>query len=234
MANQNQDKDRILDKIKKCLNLSKSSEPAEAAAALRQAQKLMEMHNISEVELKLIDVGEADVKSRVSVSNVKDWEVRLVRTIADAFHCEIIWHPSRSWHRDVYGSYGLIGLKHQAQIAQYTADVMLRKLFKARGEFTRRLPAQMSREGKIFQADGFCHGWVDSVTKTIQKFAMPAETEELITEFKLVNYPDLKDKHSQKRDGSSFGRLAGRVAGEDESIHRPVNEEQLKRIGGPQ
>lgn len=35
---------RILERIKKCLALSQSSEPHEAAAALRQAQKLMEMH----------------------------------------------------------------------------------------------------------------------------------------------------------------------------------------------
>lgn len=45
------DKSKALDKIKKCLALSKSSNPHEAAAALRQAQKLMHAHDITEREL---------------------------------------------------------------------------------------------------------------------------------------------------------------------------------------
>ena len=39
--------DKILDKIKKCLVLASSANEHEAAAALRQAQKLMEAHGIS-------------------------------------------------------------------------------------------------------------------------------------------------------------------------------------------
>lgn len=54
---------RIIDKIHKCLALGKSSNEHEAAAAMRQAQKLMEMHDISEreVELSVIVQGEGIV-----------------------------------------------------------------------------------------------------------------------------------------------------------------------------
>jgi hypothetical protein len=41
------DREKLMDKIQKCLRLAKSSEPAEAAAALRQAQKMMAANNIT-------------------------------------------------------------------------------------------------------------------------------------------------------------------------------------------
>lgn len=48
------DRAKLLSRIQKCLNLSKSSEPHEAAAALRQAQKMMEVFGVTERELGAI------------------------------------------------------------------------------------------------------------------------------------------------------------------------------------
>ena len=55
--------EKIIDKIKKCLALSNSDNPHEAAAALRQAQKLMEMHNLTELDISLSDVQECSAKA---------------------------------------------------------------------------------------------------------------------------------------------------------------------------
>ena len=52
------DHDKILDKIKKCLALSSSSNEHEAAIALRQAQKLMELHGISDIDVKAAQAQE--------------------------------------------------------------------------------------------------------------------------------------------------------------------------------
>ena len=59
----NMDKDDILRKIEKCLALAKSSEPAEAAAALRQAQALMREHGVSQLEAQAIGARECSVKA---------------------------------------------------------------------------------------------------------------------------------------------------------------------------
>ena len=48
--------EKVLEKIKKCLRLAKSSNPHEAAAAMRQAQKLMEKYNLTERDVDLTDV----------------------------------------------------------------------------------------------------------------------------------------------------------------------------------
>lgn len=56
-------RDEALQKIKKCLALAASPEQHEAAAAMRQAQKLMQQFGLSEVDVSLADVSEAGQKA---------------------------------------------------------------------------------------------------------------------------------------------------------------------------
>lgn len=221
---------RVLDKIKKCLALSQSSEPAEAAAALRQAQKLMAIHGVSQADLGRADLGQADVKSKVSVSRLKDWELRLIQLIARAFGCKLLWLRSSSYSTDVYGRYTLIGLKAQVQLAQYTCEVLQRRLLKARNNFVQTLPAYYYRRDKTRQADGFCHGWVDAISRTVHDFALPEATQQLI-EAELASQTTGEAK-VQERPGMAAGYEAGREQGADESIHSPVaNRDPVLALG---
>ena len=52
------DRDKILDKIKKCLALSASSNEHEAEAALRQARKMMETHGITDLDIQAAEAEE--------------------------------------------------------------------------------------------------------------------------------------------------------------------------------
>jgi hypothetical protein len=226
----NMDRDRILDKIKKCLALSQSSEPAEAASALRQAQKMMELHGISQADVGRAQLGSAQVKSKASVSRIKDWELSLLSMTAKAFGCRLMWTNSSSYAKDVFGTYTLIGLKHQVELAQYTCHVMQRKLIKARQQFVAELP-ERGREYKTRQADGFCHGWIQAVAKTVHDFALPDEAKQLI-EDELARLAPLKAKVKERAIGAE-GFYAGREAGSGESIHRPLNErDPVLQIGG--
>lgn len=212
--------DRILDKIKKCLALSKSSEPEEAAAAMRQAQKLMGKYGISLGKVQASEIGEAKVKSKASVSRVKDWEFALITVVAKAFGCRLMWTSSLSYNKDVFGKFTLVGLKSQVELAQYTCEVMQRKLMKARAEFVSSLYGD--RQYKIREADGFCHGWVTTIGKTVIEFAHGAETLQFIH-----NYIDSKTSgtaKTQRREAGSLGYSAGKIAASGESIHRPMNE----------
>ena len=51
------DRDKIIAKVK-CLALAKSSNEHEAANALRQAQKLMQAHGISDLDVEHVDIQE--------------------------------------------------------------------------------------------------------------------------------------------------------------------------------
>lgn len=216
------DQDRILDKIKKCLALSQSSEPHEAAAAMRQAQKLMELHGISSADLTRAEFSESELRSAVSVSRVKDWELRLLNTVARAFGCRLMWRKSSSYAANVYGRYIIFGLKTQVELAHYTAAVMQRKLVKARAQFA-AAHKYHERSETTRQADSFCHGWVEAVGKTVHDFAMPDDLrKELDTEYSNR----CKGKPAKQRRVGQLGAgyHAGVDAGKGESLHRPLNE----------
>lgn len=216
--------DRIIDKIKKCLALAQSSNPNEAAVAMNQAQKLMQLHGITMKHVDRSSIGSAHVQS-YSVSKIKDWELRLMTMIAGAFGCKIMW--LRGFSGVAFGRYELIGLKSQIEIAQYTCEVMQRKLLKARGEYVNSL--YTSRGAKTKAADAFCHGWVTAVSKTVSKFANPEGVDELINET-LQDMTNGNKADVQERKGDRASLMAGLAAGAGESIHRPMNtrEEQLK------
>src|SRR3546814_513266 len=93
----NEQRERIIAKIKKCLALSASPEPAEAAAAMRQAQKLMEKYNIDMATVERPEIFEARVHSKMSVSTPKRWEVALVAGICRAFGCRFYFMPGNSY-----------------------------------------------------------------------------------------------------------------------------------------
>lgn len=222
--------ERILGKIKKCLALSNSSEPNEAAAALRQAQKMMALHNVTQVNLKLFDLDDLELKSKASVSRIKDWELALINLIAKSFGCQLYWSKSFSHADDVFGSYRLVGLKSQVQIAHYTASVMQRKIITARIQFVRELPSHYSRARKIAEANGFCFGWVEAVSKTVAEFALNEEMKNLIKQ-KIRESTNGKLATVKRSDLGRDGLERGYKAGLGESIHRPMGEATHLKLG---
>ena len=78
-------RDQALSKIKKCLALAQSGNAHEAAAGMRQAQKLMAEHELGELDVTLSQVGEGKTDVRSSYKNL--WEVQLVNLVAESFGC---------------------------------------------------------------------------------------------------------------------------------------------------
>lgn len=217
------DQDRIIDKIKKCLALGQSSNAGEAANALRQAQKLMEMHGITEAKLGQSEIGEAKVKSAASVSRAKDWELRLFNIVAKAFGCRLMFRKSHSHSQDVFATYILLGLKSQVEVAEYTTVVLQRRLMKARAEFVQTLGGD--RGYKTRQADGFCHDWVrhvQAIEETGHEFALTDEQKALI-EAAYKDRTNGRTAKAQHRNIGEAGLQAGYQAGKNESLHRPVH-----------
>lgn len=81
--------DRIIDKVKKCIALSKSDNPHEAAAALRQAQALMRKHGIDEAGIAASEISAADVEHKSgNTARPPAWETMLMMLIGTAFGCK--------------------------------------------------------------------------------------------------------------------------------------------------
>jgi hypothetical protein len=108
-------------------------------------------------------------------------------------------------------------------LAQYTAEVLLRKLVKARAAFLATALPCTDRAVKTKEGDGFCHGWVTGVAKTVQAFALTPELRQFILD-ETERLASGGSSEAQRRGkGATFGSRVGYDVGSKESIQRPVS-----------
>ncbi|TXT37402.1 MAG: putative phage associated protein [Comamonadaceae bacterium] len=194
-------RDEALAKIKKCLALAKSPNPHEAAAAMRQAQALMTMHNIDDQDVSMADVAESKVYTKNDV-NVK-WLVNLIAMVADAFGCRryidngFSIQASGQWvrHRSVV----FVGVGSAASVAAYAYDVLYRQCAQARLEHIRQQPKNCKRMTKIARGDQFALGWVWGVQDLLDKFVSSDRNQELLLSYMSAKHPDLKNVKAKDR-----------------------------------
>jgi hypothetical protein len=158
---------RVLDKIKKCLALTASSSPGEAASAMARAQELMARYNVSEAALEEPTVGAVErgeqVRSVATATRVKGWELALFRAVGTVFGCEVLFRGAYP-----YGYYLFVGFKEETEVARYTVVVLQRQLSRARATFTRDLDPLLDRRTKTGLVDGYCAGWVRGASERVK------------------------------------------------------------------
>ncbi len=231
---------KILSKIKKCLALSSSSNPNEAAVALKQAHALMEKYGISTEQIQMADIGEAAVRSKTMARDKPaHWEMRLAAVVGLAFGCEILVErnvtSSDALKKHLNnGAYVYVGLKHQAEVASYTAAVLIRRCKAARQKWISDNLSDLNVKGvkgvkaKITRmGDMFAQGWVESIRRLVNEFANPPEVSSAIRgyiEAKNVRGP----APARGAPSGDIGRaekaaiLMGADAAAGESLHRPM------------
>ncbi len=227
------DKNKIFDKIKKCLALSKSSNQHEAQAALRQAQKLMEAHNISESALLASSVGSSFTRAKAKATPPR-WESSLAGVVAKAFGCDSFFSPTPH-----YGSYWVfVGIKPSPEIAEYAMEVLMRQITRDRKAYIDTIHGNTKRSRKTELADMFCMGWVRSAYEQIHVMARTKEQEDALKAYyDARNNPN--DSVFEARDRSSGKKLSsndiqafhgGQEAGKSVRLNHGVNgkEEQLR------
>ena len=165
--------EKIFDKIKKCLELSKSSNENEAAVALAQARKLMDLHQIT-----MDDIDLAAVKRKRESSTAQErppiWETNLAYNIATIFGCCSTFGNGR---------YSFVGLHGAPSVAAYAFSVLLRQILKKRHEYIRTLDKRLKRTTKTRKADAYCIGWVLTATKKVKEKELTQEEEALIEKY---------------------------------------------------
>lgn len=232
-----EDKSKILDKIKKCMALSSSSNEHEAAAALRQARKLMEANGISDLDVKAHEVSEQKARSGAS-QQPANWESCLSGKIARTFGCRVIFATQWSgWHGSGYWKF--IGCGSAPEIAQYAFTVLLRQIKRARADHIKSALKRCKTATKTRRADLFCEGWVQSVAGLVDAFAGDERTEESISSFMEIRYPDLVKLDSRDRNAGRNLRNheltdfdAGALLGRNTQLNRGVGGEENLKLGG--
>lgn len=214
--------DRILDKIKKCLALAKSSSGNEAATALRQAQILMEKHGVNQSAIDLSDVNSHFSDAGKSQKPPRYHHI-LVSTVAYAFAVKPIYHPSYKG-TDIE----FIGFDSQPEIATYCYEVLYRQLIKDRKNYMETL-ARYKRANKIRKADLFAEAWVSAVYAKVMKFALTDKQEELVDQYIKLQHgktEELKGKEHKIKKEDHSARIEGRLAGHSANLHNGMNGDQ--------
>lgn len=214
-------------KIEKCLALSKSSNEHEAAAALRQANKLMAAYNITPEALQASTIGAAQAKTD-SWTRPPAWEMQLLRTINKAFACQAVLNMGCGvFKRLTLITY--IGVKHQAELAAYTHEVIRRQVVNARSKFVAELGG--TRGQKMAAGETFCQAYVESINAQIVALANTPEQDAAITDRKqqlLGNSGNTYKAAQRGWDGAAHA--AGSAAAKGASLHRPMHGKQALRL----
>ncbi|MFJ4055951.1 DUF2786 domain-containing protein [Pseudomonas sp. NPDC089743] len=171
--------EQVLRKIKRCLALSRSANENEAATALRQAQALMRKHRLTEMDVRLSDVGE--VESTVSRYVRRPvWDRDLASYVADVFGCQSLRYRHYDWTRGrLVERATFVGITPAQHIAVYAYEVLLAKVTAARKEYASGVRSGRFRSPYTAEtaADHFAVAWVWGVQSRLRALVPQGEDE---------------------------------------------------------
>lgn len=217
------DREKALARIKKCLALSKSPNEHEAAAALRQAQKLMEAHGILDHE-----VDESAVTSDFVDHDDYEYAVRkpliltsIARLMRRAFAVESVWERSPTdKHRVRY-----FGQQANIMLATHSHTVVYRAVSAAWRAYLKENPGLKGRRNA---RASFVYGWCNVVIDKVAAISPDPDVKDRIERKKLEHYGwgGLVDVTGGTK--SIYGRVVddGSAAGRDFNINRPVGSDR--------
>lgn len=165
--------ERATRKIKHCLALSSSANEHEAAAAMRQAKKLMDKYRLTETDIQLSDVGQS--YGKVERVKLKRWERELGAMVATTFSCQSF--TETQWNREKLCRTArtmFVGVAPAPEIARYAYDALHAKATYARREYAGRLKAAGVRNANT-RGDHFALAWVYGVSDKLRALVPTGE-----------------------------------------------------------
>lgn len=223
-------KEKIIDKIKKCLALGKSNNAHEAAAALRQAQKLMEKHGLSEEDLEKSGYGHEAVECPIQ-ANKKAIPIhlsRMVNLLMKAFQVKAVIERNVRVS-DVSYRVRYFGPTHRVQMVGYAHVVIYRAMESA---WRQALADDPSWRGVRGARLSFMVGWLQEISSKVEAIGWPAGEEEKTDVVKAEFYgKELVTGKSRSATLTSDLYDNGRNAAANFNINRPMSGTSQKMIG---
>lgn len=221
---------KIIDKICKCLRLSESGNPNEAALALRQANRLMEIHGITDSQIMAADVAESATQAGQRYSP-PFWALALAKLVADAFQCRNL--ISRKYGRAP--EFRFIGLGFKAEVATYSYTVLYRYLQRAIEEFELGVMQadshghsnQDSRDEaeKQRRTEVFAQAWLFRVGRTVSEFVGDKAEKALIDDYIQEKYgetTELSGEATTTQEADYGDIISGMQAANEVELYRSV------------
>ena len=211
------ERDRILARIRACLRLADSPEPHEAAAALRQAQKLMRRHGLTREEAEL---SHASTGAGSRALTPRAWVATLITLVGRAFAVHPVYLPVHGGGARVE----FIGRGVAAKVAVYAYEVLRRQLVRDRARTLRQM-RRLKRSTRIRRAEMYCEGWVSAVADRVRGMARGVPSPEEIDRYLAVRGQPtelVETRSRQMRKGDLAALIAGAADGAQATLHHGV------------
>ena len=215
-------KEKITDKIRKLLALSKSDNEHEASLALRNANKLLMKHNLEmkdiEDQIDMATIVEEDVMSGGRIMN---WKSMMLKSIMDLNNCELLISSIRRGTKTVKAIGKKQNIEVSVSIYHYLIIAMERKLSK-----------DNPRNKQSFRL-GFAHSISSKIREIIRErdnsninvecTALVIQEKRMARDFMDSKYNNLVTQKSKSsyRDSGSF--QSGMRAGQSTSLSSQLN-----------
>ena len=215
---------KIIDKICKCLRLSESGNPNEAALALRQATCMMKKYGISDAQVMAAEVTESAVQAGERY-NPPFWALALAKLVADAFECRNL--ISRQYGRQP--EFRFIGLGFKAEVATYSYSVLHRYLVRAIEKFeisVKDSGVKEEAENKR-RTEVFAHAWLFRVGRTVSEFIGKSADKKIIDEYIEEKYGETAEIAGEPIDTqqADYGDIiSGMQAANEVELYRSVGQ----------
>lgn len=223
------DRKKILDKIRKAMALSKSDNEHEAAAALRQAHKLMELHGITNADIDAAEITDSLVRAGASVTPA-EWEVVLAERIANAFSVRLRlvsrWQLNSQLNVKRTGVWKFIGVGADPEIAAYAFTVLVRQCRAARRRhLDEKLSRRLKPKTRTARADSYCLGWVLTAVRSIVTL-LPATDKIARIDGFLESKPAQEGAPRRRAVADDRDFCCGAAAGRAAELHRAMRTDQ--------
>lgn len=219
-------RDDAIRKIKACLALGKSANPAEAAAALRQARKLADQLGIDEPEVQHADVHES--RAPLAAKTVQAWEARLAAMVGKAFGCDLFLSTERmrSDALRLTTVMVFVGVAPADELASYAFEVLLVQCKRQRLQHVKAQPKACKPATKRARGDAFALGWVAGVAELVDTLQAPEADAQLVKAYMARKHPNLGEAKLQRRDVGRNVKAgsyeSGHAAGRSARLHAGV------------
>ena len=228
MEHDERSRQKALERIKKCLALSESTNPHEAEAALRQAHKLMEKYQLEHSDIDASRAEEFVLQIGSAKRHPAPWVRMLSSTVAESLSCICFIRSGYRGQALIF-----IGEQGSGELAAYAYDVLSRQLQQSKKRYQDELPSCGSSY-KRKMGTLYAEGWIQAVRSRVNNFAeMSERTASAINAFTQANYPDVRPIKAKRRKVTReewLAHEAGKEEGGRVSLHRPVNQSEVLRL----
>lgn len=197
-------RDQAIRKVLACLRLAKSSNPNEAAAALRQARALMDKFGLTETDAEAAEIANASAPTGYRGGMVPRSMLALANLIADCYRSEVIIERIVGYRGKSALRFFGAGAGADAQIAAYAFTVLYRQLREAKSKHLARVRKRANREAR---GEEFAFGWIYAVKALLPSEALPENR-------KLAIKRAVEIEH----EGAELGTTTGKAIGKGERL----------------